>query len=628
MSTRSVQRHADWLGLVEPVGPFLTLPVLRRAWPDGLDRTGRAGELRERVEVLGEDDISRREFVEWVLRRLLAFGSTLAEGQAVPETLVATLPEHATLLRPDFAVVEPQTSRVRLLVSLWPARTELAAHLPGERWAASPVDRMATHLRLVGVELGLVTNGEHFCLVWAPRTGPVGRATWVASVFAEPAERTLLDSFTSVLGAKRFFAVRSEDQLEALLAESASAQAEVTNQLGLQVRRAVELLVAAFSRANRERGGALLAGLDPHLVYEAACTVLMRLVFLLSAEERRLLPLGDELYDRSYAVSTLRQALREVADAIGNDESLEHSRTAWPRLLATFRAVHGGLAHDELRLAAYGGRLFDPDRYPFLEGRLPGESWHEVASAPIPVDDRTMLGILEAVQVLQMREGGVTEARRLSFRSLDVEQIGHVYEGLLDHSARRVEEVTLGLVGKAGEEAEVTLSEVESHASRGEEALVEYLRERTKRSESRCATRSRSPSTTTCGAGCERRATTTQPSSNRWNATAGCCATTSGACRWCCFPATCTSPRSPTGATPGPSTPPRSSPMRWCATRSSRSCTRVRPRACRLSSGSSGPRPTSSPCGSATRPWARGPSSPRRAATWLSAWSRPGLPSA
>ncbi len=111
---------------------------------------------------------------------------------------------------------------------------------------------MATHCRLTGVQLGLVTDGDRFCVVWAPRTGPVGRATWVANVFAEAAERTLLDSFTSVLGAKRIFSVADEDRLEALLAESASAQADVTSQLGLQVRRAVELLVAAFSRANRD----------------------------------------------------------------------------------------------------------------------------------------------------------------------------------------------------------------------------------------------------------------------------------------------------------------------------------------------------------------------------------------
>lgn len=489
MSGRVTAAHADWLALTEPAGPFLTLPVLRRVWPDGLDRTPAAAraELRERVEELGGGDGERRQFVDWVLRRLLAFGPRLREGTGVPDTLTVSFAEHVAVLRPDFAVVGPEEpdrpdGRVRLLVSVWPAGTDFAAHVAGEHWAASPIDRMAAHCRSVGVELGLVTDGDRFTLVWAPRSGPIGRATWTATVFAEAAERALLDSFVSVLGAKRFFAVAADDQLEALLAESAAAQAEVTGQLGFQVRRAVELLVSAFSRGNRGRGGELLAGVDPHHVYEAACTVMMRLVFLLYAEERRLLPLGDELYDRSYAVSPLRQLLRDAADTIGNEETLEHRHTAWPRLLATFRAVYAGIAHDELRIPAYGGRLFDPDRFPFLEGRRPGESWRAHPSAPLPVDDRTILGVLTAVQILEMREAGVVEARRLSFRSLDVEQIGHVYEGLLDHGARRIDATAVGLVGRPGSEPEVALAELEAHAGRGDDHLAGWLAEVTGRS--------------------------------------------------------------------------------------------------------------------------------------------------
>ena len=50
MSVRTTARHADWLALVEPSGPFLTLPVLRRGFPAGLDRTPPAlrAEFRER----------------------------------------------------------------------------------------------------------------------------------------------------------------------------------------------------------------------------------------------------------------------------------------------------------------------------------------------------------------------------------------------------------------------------------------------------------------------------------------------------------------------------------------------------------------------------------------------------
>ena len=91
--------------------------------------------------------------------------------------------------------------------------------------------------------------------------------------------------------------------------------------------------------------------------------------------------------------------------------------------------MHGGIEHDALRLPAYGGGLFDPDRYPFLEGRPPDTRWRARAAHPLPVDDRTMLHLLDALQTLEQGSARVL----LSYEALDVEQIGHVYEGLLDH---------------------------------------------------------------------------------------------------------------------------------------------------------------------------------------------------
>jgi hypothetical protein len=476
--------HADWLTLVEPSGPFLTLPVLRRVWPNGLDHLdteARAEARRQQAELDADDAASATALVEWVLRDLLEYGPRLAAGPAVPGTLTHVVAEQGTVLRPDYALMEPVRdggTRARLLVTVHPPGTRLDARPSGSGWSATPIDRLTLLCRAAGVELGLVTNAAAWVLVRAPRDAAMGRATFSADLFSE--EPVLLDAFTSVLGARRFFAAAQGDRLEQLLAESASAQAEVTGKLGQQVRQAVELLVSAMSRANRERDGELLAGIAPHQVYEAAVGVLMRCVFLLYAEERGLLPLGDDLYDRTLAVSTLLDQLREIADVAG-DEPLERSTTAWHRLLALFRAVHGGIAHDILRIPAYGGGLFDPDRFPFLEGRRPGERWRETPATPVPVDDLTVLAMLSALQELRFSEAGVTETRRLTYRSLDVEQIGHVYEGLLDHSAVTLDTTSLGLIGKPGLEPEIALDDLTAAAAKGRDAFVAWLAETTTR---------------------------------------------------------------------------------------------------------------------------------------------------
>jgi hypothetical protein len=279
-------------------------------------------------------------------------------------------------------------------------------------------------------------------------------------------------------------------------------QHEVTDQLGYQVRRAVEILVQAIDRADQDRGRMLLLGVSEGRLYEAALTVMMRLVFLLSAEERGLLLLGEPIYDQYYAVSTLRAQLRTQADQHG-EEVLERGFDAWCRLLATFRAVYGGIQHESLLLPAYGGSLFDPDRFPFLEGRqisnqssvgsnqsesdlLNSDHWLRDMADPLPIINRTTLHLVEALQILRVTVpgGGGAEARRLSFRALDIEQIGHVYEGLLDHWAVRANKPILGLVGTKNQEPEVDLARLEAARVQGDEALVALLREETGRSES------------------------------------------------------------------------------------------------------------------------------------------------
>lgn len=466
--------HNDWLTLVEPVGAFLTIPVLKRVFPNGIppvDRDVRA-DVRQRLDELTMDVASRTAWLQWIVRDLLSLRPRLREASAIPAGLSHTVAERHTTLRPDFVIVEPQKDgpdRARLLGIRWPLRTLLDRRpTTDERgqptsWAATPIERAALLCRAVNVPLALVTDTDRFALVWAPVSGPSGHAIWTSSLFGE--ERLLLDSFVAVLGAQRFFGVAEKETLEALLTESGSAQAEVTGKLGEQVRKAVELLVDAFSRADRTAGGRILEAVQPAQVYNAAVTVMMRLVVLLAAEERRLLPADDPIYSASYSILTTRDQLERDAMRDGI-ETLEKRQAAWHRLLATFRAVHAGIEHDRLRLPAYGGSLFDPSRYPFLD------------APPIPVDDRAMLAVLDALQVLSFRQGSVTEARRISYLNLDVEQIGHVYEGLLDHGCARVSEVVLGLVGSKGEEPEIALSELERELHKGEEPFAEWLCEK------------------------------------------------------------------------------------------------------------------------------------------------------
>lgn len=479
--------HAEWLGLVEVSGPFVSLPVLQQAFPQGLDQpdAARVAELRRARRELAADDDLHGAWIRWVLAELLELGPVLRDGADVPSGLSYREAGTGASIRPSFAVLDPRDSRARLLVRAEPppvrtGRSALARQSTVDGWRASPIDRMAALLRATEVPVGLVTDGIEWVLVHARANETTGTCTWNVDYWLE--ERPTLHAFWSLLSSRRFFAVAADDVLEALFERSGEAQAEVTDQLGRQVRRAVELLVQDLARRESGLRGGLPRDVEPPELYRACVSVAMRLVFLLVAEERRLLPLDDERYARDYAVSTLREQLQLRADRDG-EQPLESSGQAWHRLLALFRAVHGGLDHDQLRLPAYGGGLFDPDRYPFLEGRLTGSAWRGDRAAPVRISDRTILHVLDAIQVLRPR-GAKATPLALSFAALDVEQIGHVYEGLLDHTAVRTNDAALGLWGKRSKdgdvEPELALGEIEEAAEKGNVALRAYLRGHTK----------------------------------------------------------------------------------------------------------------------------------------------------
>ncbi len=494
MSGISTSRHhADWLSLIEVSGPFVSLPVLLKVFPQGLDPRdpAQAKVLRAAYEDWHDKPTfpgRQRAWVLHVLTGLLSYPPALiVENQALPAGLEANIAEMGETLRPDFALVSPAGSetagQAQLLISSYPAEQALDRPVIGKHWKANPGTRMMELLHACGVALGLVTNGEHWMLVFAPRGETTGYASWFGALWLD--EPITLRAFHSLLGVRRFFGVAADDTLLALLKESVQDQQEVTDQLGYQVREAVEVLVQAFDILDQDANRTLLKGVSEPALYEAALTVMMRLVFLFSAEERGLLHLGKPLYDENYAVSTLLEQLQEVADLHG-PQVLERRCDAWARLLATFRAVHAGVHHQDLLIPAYGGSLFDPDRFPFLEGRGVGTNWVSEPAKPLAVNNRVALHLLTSLQRLRIKMpgGGPSESRRISFRALGVEQIGHVYEGLLDHVAERAHETVLGIEGTRKKEAEIPLATLEAKLAEGQDKLIELLKDETGRSAS------------------------------------------------------------------------------------------------------------------------------------------------
>ena len=474
------KHHAEWLSLIEVSGPFLSLPVLVQRFPQGMDAHDpeHAKALRQVHEEWDQDQNGdrpdpaiHRQWIDWVLRNTLDLGDVLVEGQKIPQTLKADLAEHGETLRPDKVVMEPDGGKARLLIQTYPLKQKLSRVVEGKPWAASPDTRMMQLLHDTGVRIGLVTNGDQWMLVDAPKGETTGYASWYASLWLE--EPKTLQAFRTLLGSYRFFGVPEEETLERLLAQSAQDQQEVTDQLGYQVRQAVEVLVHTLDRANRDSGGALLKGVPEDKLYDAALTVMMRLVFLFCAEERDLLLLGDELYDKNYSVSTLREQLRVTATNFG-EEVLERRHDAWSRLLTTFRAVYGGIQHERSSSPPIRGNCSTRIGSRSSKGEKPGRVGRTRPASRSRLITAPCCTCWNPSRCSRSRlpGGGPATPRKLSFRALSILQIGHVYEGLLDHTAVKATEPVLGLNGPRDNEPEVPLSKLEALAAKGEDELA------------------------------------------------------------------------------------------------------------------------------------------------------------
>jgi len=422
-----LKQHQEWLGMAQPEGLVVTAHALHEAqasvlWP--------VTELQETLRRISPDPhfpLDLRRF----LREVLGWEDDfVVESEHLPDTLSVRL-ESGEVIAPrlalrgtdgEYAILVGQTSQ--------PGANLDSADADRTR-GGTEAQRFERLLRDSGVGVGLLVNGLEFRLVCAPRGETAGWISFQREHLLSPDGRLLLAAFHMLLNQARLIALAPAQRLSGLLRASREFQSGVSEQLGKQVVSALRELLAGMQAADRLVGGAVLREWmehDPRQVYSGLVTVLMRMVFILYAEERRLLPVDHALYGEGYSLTKLYSQLLEDRDRFGTD-GLASRHGAWARVLTLFRILFLGLKAGSgpgaLVIPPREGSFFDPDRYPFLEGRGRAGSFQPGARLDsIPkVADSVVFRMLEDLLVLN--------GERLQYKGLDVEQIGSVYEGLM-----------------------------------------------------------------------------------------------------------------------------------------------------------------------------------------------------
>ncbi len=424
----NITAHLEWLGFVQPTGLVFSAPALVRggAILDRRDAGGQRllsecaderalGPEHEPESVIDDFEVFARRVLGWSFSPK---GYAGVDGEPIPPELEVALPDQGEILRPDLAVRErdPQdgASDWQLLIRLLDI---------GEAFDAghSQMERM---LRETGVPAGLLFNGRALRLISAPRRETSGWLDFRIAEMVQSAGRPICTAMRLLLSEPRLLTLPRTQRLAALLQSSRAFQNEVSEQLAEQVLHALYELLRGFQAAYDASDGQLLReplADNPDDVYRALLTVILRLVFLLYAEERDMLP-DDETFVRFYSLAGLYGRLRE--DDARYPDTMTQRYGAWPQLITLFRMVHDGARGGQLHMPPRHGALFDPDRFPFLEGRASAgaRQIHERIEPPL-VPDSTVFHALDKLLVL----GG----ERISYRALDVEQIGSVYETMM-----------------------------------------------------------------------------------------------------------------------------------------------------------------------------------------------------
>ena len=454
-----LRAHQEWLGYLQPVGlvvaPAAMLEagwVVTRSGSELLERQERYREALEDLSVSpadaadaeasggGESESENTDSDS--LRGFRALADLLTDHlgweadhlDRSPETIAAhtrELPELGETLAPTAVVPAASGEGAQLLViELPPAaafdqKSTSAEHL----WRATAQERLERLLRETGVEAGLLFNGCQLRLVVAPKGESSGHLTFRLADLAEVSGRLMFSGLDLLFGQSHVFLDPDGTRLADVLRKSRSFQAVVSNALADQVLAALWDLLRGFQHADalsRRQDQELLGDLperDPQQLYGGLITVLMRLVFLLYAEDEALMP-SDAVYEQNYKVSGLFEQLQR--DASEYPDTMEQRYGAWAGLMSLCRLVFDGGGPSRDYLPARHGQLFDPEAYPWLE-----TPW---------ISDGVVLALLRNLLIVN--------GERISYRALDVEQIGSVYEGIMGYAVRRIPGRCIGLKSK------------------------------------------------------------------------------------------------------------------------------------------------------------------------------------
>ena len=280
----------------------------------------------------------------------------------------------------------------------------------------NPAFQIHYYLLHSGVTWGILTNGKRWRLVYRESAHKL-------DVYYEVDLEELINSHDTdrFLYFYAFFRRAAFDPGPLGLAEMLRESADYAHKIGDSLKEQVYDALLHIAQGFLDYPPNRLRTDEESLanIYYYSLILLYRLLFILYAEARELLPVRESRqYRESYSLHAVKQTVAN--DLNFGRKLLPDSAVLWPCLKQLFDFInHGKLP---LNIATFNGGLFDPKLHNFLEDYAVGDAH-----------------LQQAIDKLARVDGEFVD-----YRDLSVRHMGTIYEGLLEFQLRPMDQQQAG----------------------------------------------------------------------------------------------------------------------------------------------------------------------------------------
>lgn len=282
----------------------------------------------------------------------------------------------------------------------------------GKKSFPSYINTFQEVLEELGLSWGLLINGETIRLVKAG--GGKAYLEFKIAEMCRYASADILENAFSIffdLAQQEHF---SDSYLDEVYEESKKHGTQVSDTLKEAILESIEL----FARGVLSNPDNAENIDDIDELYQESIIFMYRMLFILYAEAHNLLPLADNpVYKENYSIDSLVNQIRKPSYQADHRKA-----TLWKSLKALFKILESGISHKSCAIAALNGELNSSSKHALLNN--------------VELTDDVMSEIIQRLTLTQVRGGGLD---RISYRELDVAQLGSVYEGLLEYEPKIAE---------------------------------------------------------------------------------------------------------------------------------------------------------------------------------------------